>query len=84
MIARHSRQVLIVKECLLRGMRAVQAGKAAQVPPFMLEKFVRQARDIDIDTVRRMHIGLSDIDRRLKSSSVDARVFLEVFISALV
>lgn len=84
MMARHSRQVLIVKECIGRGMRAAQAGKAAQVPPFMLEKFVRQARDIDLDTVRRMHIGLSDIDRRLKSSSVDAQIFLEVFISALV
>jgi DNA polymerase-3 subunit delta len=84
MMARHSRQVLIVKECLQRGMRAGEAGKAAQVPPFILEKFVRQARNIDYETVRRMHIGLSDIDRRLKSSSVNASVFLEVFITDLV
>lgn len=84
MMARHTRQVLIVKECLRSGMRAGDAGNAAHVPPFMLEKFVRQARDIDPDTARRMHMGLSDIDRRLKSSSVDARIFLEIFISALV
>ncbi len=84
MMARHSRQVLIVKECIQKGMRAGEAGNAAHVPPFMLEKFIRQARDIDSDTVRRMHMGLCDIDRRLKSSSVDARIFLEVFISALV
>ena len=84
MMARHSRQVLIVKECIHRGMRAGEAGKAAQVPPFMLEKFIRQAREIDTDTVRKMHTGLSDIDRRLKSSSVDARLLLEVFISALI
>ncbi|MBN2318034.1 MAG: DNA polymerase III subunit delta [Acidobacteria bacterium] len=84
MMARHSRQVLIVQECIGRGMRAGEAGKVAQVPPFMLEKFVRQAGDIDLGTVRRMHTGLSDIDRRLKSSSVDARILLEVFISALI
>ena len=84
MMARHSRQVLIVKECIRKGMRAGEAGKAAQVPPFMLEKFIRQAREMDMDTVRRMHTGLSDIDRRLKSSSVDARILLEVFIGALI
>lgn len=84
MMARHSRQVLIVKECIGRGMRPGEAGKAAQVPPFLLEKFIRQARNIDPGTVRRMHIGLSDIDKKIKSSSVDARIFLEVFISALV
>ncbi|MBN2241245.1 MAG: DNA polymerase III subunit delta [Acidobacteria bacterium] len=84
MMARHSRQAIIVKESIQRGMRGAEAGRAAQVPPFMLEKFIRQAQNIDIETVRRMHIGLSDIDRRLKSSAVDARIYLELFISALV
>lgn len=84
MMARHSRQVLIVKECITKGMRAGEAGKRAQVPPFMLEKFVRQARNIDPGQARRMHIGLSEIDKKIKSSSVQARMLLEVFISTLV
>ena len=84
MMARHSRQVLIVKECLQQGMNAREAGATAQVPPFILDKFIRQAGTMKPETVRRMHTGLSDIDRKLKSSSVDARILLEVFICALV
>ncbi|MEJ2109615.1 MAG: DNA polymerase III subunit delta [Acidobacteriota bacterium] len=84
MMARHSRQVLIVKECLKRGMNFRDAGRAAQIPPFILDKFVRQAKAIDTGTVSKMHKGLHDIDRMLKSSSVDARTLLEVFICALV
>jgi DNA polymerase-3 subunit delta len=84
MMARHSRQVLVVKECLQRGMNNRAAGAEAQIPPFILDKFIRQSRAMDLETVRRMHTGLYDIDRRLKSSSVDARILLEVFICALV
>jgi len=84
MMARHSRQVLIVKECLQQGMNSREAGAAAQVPPFILDKFIRQAGTMKPETVRKMHTGLSDIDRKLKSSSVDAQILLEVLICALV
>jgi DNA polymerase-3 subunit delta len=84
MMARHSRQVLIVKECLERGMHAREAGKAAQVPPFLLDSFVRQAKAMRTETVRSMHTGLQEIDKKLKSSSVEARTLLEVFICAMV
>lgn len=84
MMARHSRQVLIVKECIQKGMNYRDAGAAAQIPPFLLDKFTRQARSMDLDTVHMMHSGIADIDLRLKSSSVDARTLLEVFICTLV
>lgn len=84
MMARHSRQVLIVKDCLERGMNPREAGSTAQVPPFMIDKFVRQARAMDSETVRCMHTGLYDIDRRFKSTSIDERALLEIFICALV
>ncbi len=84
MLARNSRQVLIVKDCLQKGMPSRSIGSAAQIPPFLLEPFIRQARTMDLETVRKMHTGLHDIDKRLKSSSVDAQTLLEVFICALV
>lgn len=84
MMARHSRQVLIVKECLQQGMNSRETGTAAQIPPFLLDRFIRQARAMKTEMVRKMHLGLSNIDRRLKSSSVDAQILLEVFIITLI
>ena len=84
MMARHSRQILVAKECIQRGMNSRETGKAAQIPPFILDKFIRQAKAIDTETVKRMHRGLHEIDRRMKSSSVDACTLLEVFICNLV
>jgi DNA polymerase-3 subunit delta len=84
MMSRHSRQVLILKECLEKGMSAREAATAAQIPHFLLDKFVRQARAMKLETVHKMHIGLSEIDRRFKSSSVEVQILLEVFICALV
>ena len=84
MMSRHSRQVLILKECLQKGMSAREAATVAQIPHFLLDKFVRQARSMKLETVHGMHIGLSEIDRRFKSSSVDVQILLEVFICALI
>jgi len=84
MMARHSRQVLILKECLQKKMSGREAGKAAQIPPFLLDKFMNQARSMKTEMVHRMHTGLNDIDRRLKSSSVDAGILLEAFICTLI
>jgi DNA polymerase-3 subunit delta len=84
MMARHCRQVLIAKECLQEGISPREIGSAAQIPHFLLEQFLRQARAADSITIQTMHIGLADIDRRLKSSSGDGRMLLERLICALV
>ena len=84
MMARHCRQVLIAKECLQEGISAREIGSVAQIPPFLLEQFLRQARAADSISIQAMHIGLADIDRRLKSSSGEGRALLEKLICALV
>jgi len=84
MMARQCRQLLIAKEHLLRGSNAQTIGNAAQVPPFLLDQFLRQARASDAAQVQEMYIRLADIDRRLKSSSGDGRLLLECLICALV
>lgn len=84
MMARQCRQVMIAQECLQRGRPASEMASAAQIPPFLIEQFLRQARSADSASIQRMFIRLADIDRLLKSSGVDGRMALEGVICALV
>jgi DNA polymerase III subunit delta len=84
MMARHCRQILIVKECLHQGKSNRETGTIAQIPAFILEQFIRQSRSADSTTVQEMYIRLADIDRMLKSSSADGHLLLENLICALV
>jgi DNA polymerase III subunit delta len=84
MMARHCRQMLIAKEGLLQGTKPQEIAGAAQIPPFMLEPFLRQARATDVTSVQKMYVRLAAIDKRFKSSSLDERVMLESLICALV
>jgi DNA polymerase III delta subunit len=61
-----------------------EIGKVAQIPTFILDQFLRQARAADLDSLQEMYIRLAAIDRRLKSSSGDARMMLENLICAFV
>lgn len=84
MLSRHCRQVLIAKELMEQGIAAREIGIAAQIPPFKLPVFLRQARAIARETIQQMFIRLADIDRRLKSSSADGRMLLENLICSLI
>jgi DNA polymerase-3 subunit delta len=84
MLARHCRQVLIVKDCLNQGLDARETGITAQIPFFILDQFLQQARTADLAAVQRMHIRLAYIDRMLKSTSLDGRMLLEQVICALI
>jgi DNA polymerase-3 subunit delta len=84
MMARYCRQVLIAKDCLARGVHARDIASAAQIPPFMLDQFLREAQAVGEDKIQAMHVHLAEIDRQLKSSSADGRIVLERLICALV
>ena len=84
MMARHCRQVLVAKDCLNKGMNPREIGSAAQIPAFLLDQFLRQARAADLTIVQKMCIRLAEIDRKLKSTSADGRMLLESFICAYV
>jgi DNA polymerase-3 subunit delta len=84
MLARHCRQMLIAQEALIEGQHPAAIGSAAQIPSFMLNQFLQQARSTDSDSVRKMFVRLADIDRQLKSSAADGRMLLESLICALV
>ena len=84
MMARHCRQMLIAKEYLLEGRNAREISSAAQIPPFILDQFLRQARVVDFSSIQEMYVHLADIDRKLKSSAGDGRMLLEHLICSLV
>jgi DNA polymerase-3 subunit delta len=84
MMARHCRQTLIAQEGLREGLPPNAIAGAAQIPPFILDQFLRQARSSDSDSVRKMFVRLADIDRQLKSSAPDGRMLIESLICTLV
>ncbi|MBM3791341.1 MAG: DNA polymerase III subunit delta [Acidobacteria bacterium] len=83
MIARHFRQLLIAKELLREGRPAREIGQAAQVPPFVLDAFLRQARSMELGTAERIYARLGYIDLKIKSTSAGERLLLESLIHAL-
>ena len=83
MMARHYRQILIVKEMLESRRKPSEISEAAQVPSFIFEDFIRQARSIDREAARAMYLKLADADRRFKSTNADHRMVLESLICAL-
>ncbi len=84
MMARHCRQVLIAKECLLNRSSTKEIANLLQIRPYFLDQFLRQVRAADVGVVRLMLISLAEIDRKLKSSSGQERALLEKLICALV
>jgi DNA polymerase III subunit delta len=84
MMARQCRQLLSAKDCLAQKMDARDIAAKLQVLPFLLDKFMRQVRSADAESLKRTYIRLAEADRRLKSSSVDGRLLLEQVICLLV
>jgi DNA polymerase-3 subunit delta len=84
MLARHCRQILIAKDCIQQGKNSRETAALAQIPFFILEQFLRQARSTETSSIQEMYLRLAAIDKQLKSSSLDGRILLESLICALV
>jgi DNA polymerase-3 subunit delta len=83
MMARHYRQILIVKEMLEGRRNPSEISQAAQLPRFILDDFLRQAKSIDREAAQKMYLKLAETDRRFKSTNVDHRMVLESLICAI-
>jgi DNA polymerase III delta subunit len=84
MLARHCRQTLIAIEGLRARKNPRDIASEAQIPPFAMDQFLAGARAVNPDTVRKMYIRLAEIDRQLKSTSLDGRALLEGLICEFV
>jgi DNA polymerase-3 subunit delta len=79
-MARHFRQVLIVKELQELGRDPREIGASAQIPPYYATNFLREARKFDRSRAEWMCLRLAEADLRFKSSTIDERMFLEKLI----
>ncbi|MGA2260391.1 MAG: DNA polymerase III subunit delta [Acidobacteriota bacterium] len=83
MMARHFRMILIAKELLAEGRQPREIGRVVQVPDFVLQDFLRQAKALEPDMARNAYLRLAHIDSRFKSSSPDERMLLEQLVCSL-
>jgi DNA polymerase-3 subunit delta len=83
MMARHFRQVIIVRELLDKGRRPTEIQAAAGIPRFLLEDFIRQSRQIDSKVAHEMLIRLGQADLQLKSTGASPRLILELLVSSV-
>lgn len=83
MLARQFRQALIVQEGLQEGIPYKDIGTLAQIPPFKLQDFIRDARGVNPDSIRRLFVRLAELDRQLKTSGADGRMLLESLLCSL-
>jgi DNA polymerase III delta subunit len=82
MMARHFRQVLIVKELQELGRDPREIAAAAQIHPYYATNFLREARNFDRSMAEWMYVRLAEADLRFKSTGVDERMFLEKLVCA--
>lgn len=80
LVARHLRILLLVTKGLSEGLGGQKLAHFAQVSPYFLENYVEQARSWTQERLEAALSSLSDVDRKLKSSSIDGRYWLEDFV----
>jgi DNA polymerase-3 subunit delta len=82
MMARHFRQVLIVKELQELGRDPREIAASAQIHPYFATGFLSEARKFDRSMAEWMYLRLAEADLRFKSTTVNERMFLEKLICA--
>lgn len=80
MLARHFRKVLIAKEILSRGGSPQDAAAAAQIPVFIMDKFLGQLKRVSTEEAEKMFLRLAETDLRFKSSSMSEKILLETLL----
>jgi DNA polymerase-3 subunit delta len=83
MLARHLRQLWIVKELSGEGADRRTIASQAGLHPYFVKDMARQAGRIRVGTLRRMHRALFEADRALKSSKLPDGVILQRLVMEL-
>ncbi|MFN2147560.1 MAG: DNA polymerase III subunit delta [Anaerolineales bacterium] len=80
MIIRQFRLLILAREALDRGMDPAQA---LALPPFVVQRILKQARTFSADDLDRIYHELMRIDLEVKSSQLDLDVAMDTLIGAL-
>jgi DNA polymerase-3 subunit delta len=75
LVARHFRHLMMARELLARGQPPSALASAVGIPPFLVDKLARQARQFSEADLVQGHAAIKHADRVLKSTRVrDVRV----------
>ena len=83
MIIRQFRLLLLANEVVERGGRKEQIAEALSVHPFVAEKLENQARRFSSVVLENVFQQLLVIDENIKTSQMDIRLALDLFVSEL-
>ncbi|MFH1654510.1 MAG: DNA polymerase III subunit delta [Pseudomonadota bacterium] len=83
MIARHFRILVKAKELTKRRITSQEAASYLGVHPFFVERYLGQAKNFTSQELKDVFFNLSQADRKLKSSSINAQRVLEYTFSKI-
>ncbi|MFN7727899.1 MAG: DNA polymerase III subunit delta [Bdellovibrio sp.] len=77
LVARHFRILLLIKQGESLGLSGQKLAHHAQVSPYFLGDYVKQARNWTAKKIESALVVLAETDKALKSSPVSAHIWLE-------
>ena len=80
MIARHFRLLLLAHEGLSDRLSEQELASRLGVHPFFVKDYLRQARKMTFESLRKIYRGLLACDRALKRSPLDPRYVVDQFL----
>lgn len=83
MIIRQFRLLLLANAVMERGGRKEQIAAALHAHPYVAEKLENQARRFDEQALEEVYQHLLDIDEKIKTSQMDIRLALDLFVCEL-
>ena len=83
MVVRQFRLLLLTRAALDQGTPPRDLPKALGVPPFVARKLTQQVSRFDLDTLKRLHHALLNIDRQWKTGQTDLVTALDTLFASL-
>lgn len=77
MLARHYRILLKIHDGLIRKIPQMQMASFAAIPPFLIQRYVDQAKKVKRDECQRAISTLQNLDRDFKSTGLGNKILLE-------
>lgn len=77
LVARHFRILLLIKQGEAMGLTGQKLSHHAQVSPYFLSEYVKQAKFWSVKSLESALIVLSETDKALKSSPLSSHIWLE-------
>jgi len=77
LMGRHFRILLLAKEALNKGLAEHALAGVLKVPPFVVSKYVRQAKAVSQRALSKIYAAVLDADRKVKSSPIDKRLIMD-------